>query len=177
MATANVALFQTLNGKNRMNDGNIEVVQSRLAKPEAADHDLRTSVARGLDKARASYTAAMAEAAAALMSSMPWTESGDDDPSSVLIEAARTQGRVVVVIVTKDADFVAHVEDVLRAGQRVIVVASTHTGLAGILAARTINGGLLQLVQMTDLERCIIDETKRYNIFLNGPPYANIAGL
>jgi len=117
-ATASPTLYSSLNDK-KFNNDNVEV-QLSPQKPEAADHDLRTAVVKGLDAARAAFLESMANATSKLMRSSTWANERDDALEAV--QLARRAGRLFVVFVTKDRDFHAHVEDVLRAGQRAVIV-------------------------------------------------------
>jgi hypothetical protein len=135
MATASTALFANL---TRLNLGtrpeDIKLVLSR-PKLEAADHDLRTEMLEALQRRRDLQARRVMAAATALALSSPWSlqvavpcasdehEVGGSDHSYHGRQAApppppdardellnaHLSGRLLVCIVTKDADFLAHV--------------------------------------------------------------------
>lgn len=129
LATANVSLFAIL---TRLNLGvrpeDIKLVLSR-PKLEAADHDLRSEMLEALQRRRDIQARRVMEVAAALALSSPWPVQefdpeggqaggasaggvggprGVPNPQEALLEA-HLSGRLVVCIITKDADFLAHV--------------------------------------------------------------------
>ena len=132
LATANVGLFASL---TRLNLGvrpeDIKLVLSR-PKLEAADHDLRSEMLEALQRRRDIQARRVMEVAAALALSSPWPVQefdpeggqaggkggasaggvggprGVPNPQEALLEA-HLSGRLVVCIITKDADFLAHV--------------------------------------------------------------------
>ena len=127
-----MGLFASL---TRLNLGvrpeDIKLVLSR-PKLEAADHDLRSEMLEALQRRRDIQARRVMEVAAALALSSPWPVQefdpeggqaggkggasaggvggprGVPNPQEALLEA-HLSGRLVVCIITKDADFLAHI--------------------------------------------------------------------
>jgi hypothetical protein len=122
LATSSEALFTALTRLNKGGTGRVDsATHLHLSRPkkEAADHTLRTVLQLGLERRRSAQLLAVMRATSELAQCSPW-DSASEQAERALAEASK-EGRLVVLIVTNDQDFLEHVGDVLRAKQRVVV--------------------------------------------------------
>jgi len=122
---ASSALRPILQRMNRSSNGfglkgQVKIIDS-APKKESADHALRTALHVSLEKRREEVQKSMLETLLAAASE-PWRSV--EELGGLFSKESRS-GRLIVVIVTKDADFLEHVGDCLRSHQRVVLCFDT----------------------------------------------------